>query len=101
MSAIVGEAAEKPRIEGADAGDPPVFTVTVEELAVGCATMLVNALLLWAVAHIVFAQKVRRNARRPVYLFLEHFVLKVKETHTLPRVCWRAAKALKAEEPSA
>lgn len=56
---------------------------------------LTNALLLWAVAHVVFAQRVRRNSRRALYLFVQQFVLRLTDA-TLPRVCWRVAEAVGA-----
>ena len=84
-----------PRLEQDAAAKPEVYTVCVEEMPVGRTAGLTNALLLWAVAHVVFAQRLRRNARRPVYSFLQQFVLRVTEA-TVPRVCWRVAEAVGA-----
>ena len=98
ISGLVGEAAEMPRL-----GEDPVTTASpevtyvlrVEETLVGRSAGLKNALLLGAVAHVVYAQRIRRNSRRALYLFVQHFVLHVTDA-TLPKVCWRVAEALGA-----
>ena len=85
-----------PRLEEDAAASPEVmYTVCVEETPVGRTAGLTNALLLWAVAHVVFAQRVRRNSRRSLYLFVLQFVLRLTDA-TLPRVCWRVAEAVGA-----
>ena len=93
ISALVGDAAELPRLEE-DAPSTESYNVVVEDLVVATSAGLKDGLLLWAIAHVVYAQGVRRNGRRPFYLFLQHFVLKVNDGATLPRSCWRTAKAL-------
>ena len=98
ISALVGEAAEMPRLEEdpATTATPDVmYILRVEETPVGRTAGLKNALLLWAVAHVVYAQRVRRNSRRALYLFVQQFVLHITDA-TLPKVCWRVAEALGA-----
>ena len=83
-----------PRLERDAAATPEAsYRVCVEEVPVGGAAGLAKALLLWAVAHVIFAQRVRRGSRRALYLFIQKYVLHVTDS-TLPRVCGRVAEAL-------
>ena len=56
---------------------------------------MVGAVLLWALAHIVFAQRVRRGERRALYIFIQNFILQVRDSCLVPKVCWVVARSFK------
>ena len=91
VSRVIGDEARMPRLESAGAER---FELLVEGAAVAEVTGLASAVLAWAACHTVFAQSVGKGERRAVNVFIQHFVLKVRDAVVVPRSCWALAKRL-------
>ena len=91
---------DKTRLIGPDAEQPSLlirddrYSVVVEDVIVGTSGEMGPALLLWAVAHSVFAQHVRRGERRALYIFIQNFILGVSDCTVVPKLCWSVARKL-------
>ena len=87
----MGECCPAPRL--LVAGDE--YKLQSEEAVVAEVVGLAAAVLLWGVAFTVFAQPVGRGNRRPVSIFVQHFVLDVKDSAVVPKSCSAFAKLLR------
>ena len=101
VTAIVGDSYPEPRllVAGDQQSTSPAvqqkYQLQVEGVTVAEVAGLAAAVLLWGVAFTVFAQPVGRGHRRPVTIFVLHFVLQVQDSAVVPKSCWALAKRLR------
>ena len=92
VSRVIGPDAAMPRLMAT--GNDDRFDVEVESAVVATVTGVAAAVLTWATAFTVFAQSVGRGERRVPNIFMQHFVLQVRDAVVVPRGCWALAKRL-------
>ena len=71
------------------------YKLQVDGAVVAEVAGLAAAVLPWGFGFTVFAQPVGRGHRRPVSIFVQHFVLDVKDSVVVPKSCWALAKRLR------
>ena len=95
LTCLVGPAARQPAVMQLAGGK---YTVVVEDVEVGEADTLSEAVLFWCAIFSVFAQPCPRDVRKPVLVFMQTFVFGIQEG-VVPSLCWRVGKTLGLPAP--